>query len=421
MSPRRVAVTGLGLVSPYEGGGLAAFFEHLIEGRSAVRLLNTDDVPRSLSMPFVTCQGFDPHLALGKPLASMMERFSQLGVAAAFDAWADAGLERQVEDDGSRDTWACHWGTALGGVLAFEKGYRDMWLSGRERLSPLSVVMGMNNAVNAHLSIQLGLGGASQSYTVACASSAVAIGEAFRRVRSGEATVAITGGSDATQTYGVARAWDAMRLISPGDEQTAPAACRPFAADRRGLVLGEGGAALVLEDWEHAVNRGARIHAEMVGYGASCDHSHLVRPAAAGQVRAIRAALSDGGLQTDDIGYVNAHGTATLEGDPTEIAALRQVFGERAAALPVSATKSMHGHMMGAGGAIEAVATVMSVREQALPPTAHLAGRVDPGCEGVDHVLAGRRGVPLRAALSNSFAFGGSNAVLAFRSAASAS
>jgi len=280
--------------------------------------------------------------------------------------------------------------------------------------------MGMNNAVNAHLSIQLGLGGASQTYTVACASSSVAIGEAFRRVRSGEATVAITGGSDATQTYGVARAWDAMRLISPGDELTAPAACRPFASDRRGLVLGEGAAALVLEDWDHAVQRGARIHAEMVGYGASCDRSHLVRPETEGQVRAIRAALKDGELNPEDIGYVNAHGTATLEGDPTEVAALKVVFGDRAQALPVSATKSMHGHLMGAGGAIEAVTTVMSLCHQSIAPTANLAGRLDPACGGVDHVFEGRRQVPFRAALSNSFAFGGSNAVLAFRSAETA-
>lgn len=415
MIRRRVAITGLGLVSPFGAGGIPAFFEHLLAGRSAVRLLQTDDKPRALSMPFVVCGGFDADAVLGRPLASMMERFSQLGVAAAFEAWADAGLSRQGLSEGERDNWSCHWGTALGGVMAFEKGYRDMWQNGRERLSPLSVVMGMNNAVNAHLSIQLGLGGASQSYTVACASSAVAIGEAFQRVRSGDCVVAITGGSDATQAYGVARAWDAMRLISPGDEDTAPMACRPFAADRRGLVLGEGGAALVLEDWDHAVQRGARIHAEMVGYGASCDHTHLVRPEAAGQVRAIRSALQDGGLEVDDIGYVNAHGTATLEGDPTEIKALKTVFGVRAPALPVSATKSMHGHLMGAGGAIEAVATVMSLREQAIPPTAHLAGRIDPGCEGVDHVLEGRRGVPLRAALSHSFAFGGSNAVLAFR------
>lgn len=416
MTRRRVAVTGLGIVSPY-GDGVDAFFGHLLAGRSAVRYLQTEDRPRPLSMPFVTCDAFDPAAALGKPLAGMMERFAHLGVAAAFDAWQDAGLERQPADPRFREDWACVWGTALGGILAFEKGYRDMWQNGRERLSPLSVIMGMNNAVNAHLSIQLGLGGLSMSHTVACASSTVAIGEAFRRVRDGDATVAITGGSDATLAYGVAKAWEAMRLVAPGNTETAYMACRPFAADRAGLVLGEGGAALVLEDWDHAVARGARIHAEIVGYGASCDRSHLVRPEADGQSRALRAALTDGSLSVDEIGYVNAHGTATVEGDPVEVSALRQVFGTHAARLPVSATKSMHGHLLGAAGAIEALATVLSLREQSIPPTAHLRGRLDPACEGVDHVFEGRQGVPIKAALSNSFAFGGSNAVLAFRTA----
>lgn len=416
MTRRRVAITGLGIVSPY-GDGVDAFFAHLLAGRSAVRLLQTEDKPRPLSMPFVACADFDPAAALGKPLAGMMERFAHLGVASAFDAWRDAGLERLASDPAERENWACIWGTALGGILAFEKGYRDLWQNGRERLSPLSVVMGMNNAVNAHLSIQLGLGGVSMSHTVACASSTVAIGEAFRRVRDGEAAVAITGGSDATQAYGVAKAWEAMRLVAPGTEETAFMACRPFSADRAGLVLGEGGAAMVLEDWDHALARGARIHAEIVGYGASCDRSHLVRPEANGQARALRAALADSGLGVEEIGYVNAHGTATVEGDPVEITALRQVFGDLAPRLAVSATKSMHGHLLGAAGAIEALATVLALREGAVPPTAHLRGRLDPACEGVDHVFEGREGVPLKAALSNSFAFGGSNAVLAFRAA----
>ncbi|MBI3432601.1 MAG: beta-ketoacyl-[acyl-carrier-protein] synthase family protein [Hydrogenophilales bacterium] len=414
MNPRRVAITGLGLVSPY-GGDLTDFFARLTAGESAIRHLSTDDQPQPLSIPFVSCPAFDADAELGKPLASMMDRFAQLGMAAAFTAWADAGLPRAA-DAGSRDHWGVAWGTALGGTLAYEKGYRDLWQRGRDRLPPLTVLLGMNNAANAHISIQLGLGGVSMSHTVACASSAIAIGEAFRRVRSGEAPVMLTGGSDVPQAYGVARAWEALRVMAPGDAKTSAAACRPFAADRRGLVLGEGGAALVLEDWEHAVARGARIHGEIVGYGTSCDHSHLVRPEVAGQVRALNATLADAGLAAADIDYVNAHGTATAEGDPVEIAALRAVFGERAETLPVSATKSMHGHLLGAAGAIEAIATVLALREQAIPPTANLnPDTLDPACSGVDHVFSGRHGVSLRTALSNSFAFGGSNAVLAFR------
>lgn len=415
MHPRRVAITGIGLVSPY-GGGTADFFARLLAGESAVRQFVSDEPPKPLSTPFVSCTQFEPEAVLGKPLALMMERFAQLGTAAAFAAWDDAALPRPAGDSGpARQTWGCIWGTALGGVAAYERGSREMWLKGRERLSPLSVVLGMNNAVNAHISIQLGLGGVSTSHTAACASSAIAIGEAFRRVRDGEADVMMTGGSDMCQSYGVIRAWEAMRVMAAGDADTAPGACRPFAQDRTGLVLGEGGAALVLENWEHALARGAHIHAELVGYGSSCDHTHLVRPDRDGQARAIRSALADGGLTTADVGYINAHGTATAEGDPTEISAIREVFGQHAERLPVSATKSMHGHLLGAAGAIEAVVTVMTLREQAIPPTAHLRGRIDPACEGVDHVLEGRRGVALRAALSHSFAFGGSNAVLAFR------
>ncbi len=411
MSLRRVAITGLGLVSPY-GGDLDDYFARLCAGESAVRHLLTDDLPRPLSIPFVSCPAFDPEAVLGKPLASMMDRFAQLGMAAAFAAWDSAGLPR-TDSEESRSSWGCAWGTALGGTLAYEKGYRELWQKGRERLSPLAVILGMNNAANAHISIQLGLGGVSMSHTVACASSAIAIGEAFRRVRSGESMIMVTGGSDVPQAYGVARAWEALRVMAPGDSDTAPRACRPFSADRRGLVLGEGGAALVLEDWAHAEARGARILGEIVGYGTSCDHSHLVRPEAAGQVRALKDTLADARLTPDDIDYVNAHGTATSEGDPVEIAALKQVFGDSAARLPVSGTKSMHGHLLGAAGAIEAITTVLALHEQCIPPTAHLE-TLDPACIGVDHVTVARR-QPLRAALSNSFAFGGSNAVLAFR------
>ena len=415
MTRRRVAVTGLGLVSPY-GGDIGDFFTRLLAGESAIGFLRTDDVPRPLAMPFVSCTGFSADATLGRALAGTLDRFAQLGVAAAFAAWDDAGFPRK-DAAPDRESWGVAWGTALGGTLAYEKGYRDLWQRGRERLSPLSLIHGLNNAANAHISIQLGLGGVSMTHTVACASSAIAIGEVFRRVRSGEAPVMVSGGSDAPQAYAVARAWEAFHVLASGDEFTAPQSCRPFSVDRGGLVLGEGGAALVLEDWDHAVARGARIHGEMLGYGTTCDHSHLVRPAAAGQVRALHAALADAGLAPGDIDYINAHGTATAEGDPVEVAALRTVFRERAARLPVSATKSMHGHQLGASGAVEAIVTVLALREQALPPTAHLAD-LDPACAGVDHVLTARRGQNLRAALSNTFAFGGSNAVLVFRAVA---
>ncbi|MBI2307310.1 MAG: beta-ketoacyl-[acyl-carrier-protein] synthase family protein [Rhodocyclales bacterium] len=417
MGKRRVAITGLGLVSPF-GGDTADFFARLARGESAIRHYTTDDKPRPLSVPAVRCTGFDADAALGKPLAGTMDRFSHLGMAAAFEAWEAAGFARGDKNAGQYDfdAFGVSWGTALGGTLAYERGYRDLWLHGRERLSPLAVVLGMNNAAAAHIAIQLGLGNSCLSYTVACSSAAAAIGEGYRRIRDGEATLMLTGGCDAPLAYGVVRAWENLRVLAPGNAETSYKACRPFSADRAGLVLGEGAAALVLEDWEHAVARGAPILAELAGYGATCDHGHLVKPDAAGQVRAMKLALADAGLAADEIDYVNAHGTATREGDPTEIVALKTLFGERAATLPVSATKSTHGHLMGAAGAIEALVTVLALQHDTLPPTAHLDS-IDPDCQGVRHITgAALTGTGARAALSNSFAFGGSNAVLAFRS-----
>lgn len=411
MSRHRVAVTGLGLVSPF-GEDLAEFFARLCAGESAISRYTTNDRPRPLDMPAVYCAGFDADARLGRPLSGSMDRYAQLGMVAAQNAWSAAGLDANTEE---REDWGVAWGTALGGTLAYERGYRELWCEGRERVHPLSVVLGMNNAAASHIAIRYKLGGACTTHTVACASAAIAIGEAFRRVRAGEAPVVLAGGSDAPLAYGVARAWEALRVLAPlGDDPSR--ACRPFSADRAGLVLGEGAAALVLEDWEHARARGAHIHAEMVGYGASCDHSHLVRPDPTGQVRAIEAALADAALDAAEIGYVNAHGTATREGDPAEVAALRKVFGERAARLPVSATKSMHGHLMGATGALEALITVLALEHGRLPPTARLAAPAED-CQGVDHILGTARAATPAAALSNAFAFGGSNAVLALRRA----
>lgn len=414
MTQRRVAITGLGLVSPF-GGDREDFFARILNSESAVRHYATDDIPRPLSLPAVRCTEFNPDAALGKPLTGTMDRFCQLGMAAALEAWRHAGFD--PADKTAKPDSGVSWGTALGGTLAYEHGYRELWQRGREKVPPLSVVLGMNNAASAQISIRLGLGNSSLSYTVACASAAAAIGEAYRRIRDGEATVMLSGGSDAPLAYGVVRAWEALRVLADGDGETAFRACRPFHSERGGLVLGEGAAALVLEEWEHALARKAPILAELAGYGASSDHSHLVRPDAEGQIRALRLALDDAGLDPAEIGYVNAHGTATPEGDPTEIRALRAVFGPYAETLPVSATKSMHGHMMGAAGAIEALITVMALDQDALPPTAHLDA-IDPACAGVRHIVSGAlRGTRPRAALSNSFAFGGSNAVLAFRAA----
>lgn len=414
MTGRRVAVTGFGLVDPFDGGDAESFFDHLLRGDSAVSIHAPADAPQPLAVPAVQCAGFDPDALLGRDQAHMMDRYSQLGMVAAQAAWRDAGLTGSGDE---RLDAGVSWGTAVGGVLTYDHGYRDLFIKGRSRVSPISVVLGMNNAAASHIAIRFGLAGPCHTYTVACASAATAIGEAFQRIRRGEANLMLTGGSDAPLAFGVIRAWESLRVLaSVAGEQTARV-CRPFGADRTGLVLGEGAGALVLEDWEHAVARGARIHAEVAGYGSSCDHVHLVRPDARGQVRAMQIALADAGLAADGIDYINAHGTATREGDPSEIAAIRTVFGERAAEIPVSATKSMHGHMMGAAGAVEAIVSILALRQGSIPPTAHL-GEIDPACTGVRHVTgAALTGLKLETVLSNSFAFGGSNAVLIFRAA----
>ncbi|MEC5384197.1 beta-ketoacyl-[acyl-carrier-protein] synthase family protein [Uliginosibacterium sp. H3] len=409
-----MAVTGLGVTAPATADA-HDFFNRLLGGESFIRLFRHPQAVDALQIPAIHCADFDSLAAVGRVQTATMDRYSQLGAAAAYRAWADAGLDAE----GMKGDVRCgvSWGTGVGGTMTFEQGYRDIMINGRDRVPPLSVVLAMNNACASQIAIRLGLGSACTTYSVACASSAVAVGDAFERIRQGRDKIVVAGGSEAPLSEAVIRAWDAMRVLAPGDEETAPAACRPFHPKRAGLVLGEGGAALILEEWSHALERGAKIYAEVVGYGSSCDNTHLVKPDAQGQIRAIDAAMRQGGLSAADVGYVNAHGTATREGDPAEIAALREVFGAHAAQLPVSATKAAHGHLLGATGAIEALITVLALHRQSIPHTQQLETPADD-CLGVRHVMGeALRTTSLRAALSNSFAFGGSNAVLAFRQA----
>jgi 3-oxoacyl-[acyl-carrier-protein] synthase II len=409
----RVVVTGLGAVTPH-GAGPQALFGALLEGRSAIARRQVGEPPFSAGLVSAACEGFDPVARFGRARLNTMDRNAQLAVAAGADAWRDAGLDDA--DDAMRERTPLLWGTGAGGANANERGYRELLAHGKARVSPLSVVLGMHNAAASHLALQLRLGGACLTYSVACASSAVAIGEALRRLRAGECELALAGGSEAALPFGGVKAWQSLQVLAEAEgEADAAQACKPFDARRSGLVLGEGAAALVLETLDHARARGARIHAELAGYGASCDHHHLTTPDSGGQVRALQAALRDARLAPQEVDHVNAHGTATRDGDPVEIAALRQVFGAHAGQVAVSATKALHGHLMGAAGAIEALVTVLSLQEQTLPATATLQ-QVDPACSGVDHVTgSARQGLAVRAALSSSFAFGGSNAVLAFR------
>jgi 3-oxoacyl-[acyl-carrier-protein] synthase II len=407
MSRRRVAVTGLGLVSSL-GRDPTTVFDAWCDGRSGIANHVIGEGEHTVSVPYGVCAEFDGAAVLGKARANTMDRASQLSVVAATDAWADAGLAAVSAE--CRDALPVHWGTGGGGVQTTERSYRDLFLRQRGRLSPLSVVLGMHNGAASQIALQLGLGAECLTYSVACASSTIAIGEAFRRVRAGDAAVALAGGAEAAMPYGALKAWEALQVLAPAGADPA-AACKPFDAERRGLVLAEGAAALILEEWDRAVGRGARIYAEVLGYGGSCDHAHLTAPGLAGQVRALQSALQDAGLQPGAVDHVNAHATGTLEGDVVEAQALSQVLGAQADRAWVSATKSLHGHCLGAAGAIEALVTSLALHRQRIPPSRNL-DRLDPRCAAVRHASPPPPTPSLRIALMNSFAFGGSNAVL---------
>jgi 3-oxoacyl-[acyl-carrier-protein] synthase II len=411
MSTRRVAVTGLGLVSS-QGSDLERVFAAWCAGQSGIAEHEIGEAPQSLRVPYALCADFDAAPILGRPRLATMDRVSQLSTVAALAAWNDAQLDGLPGD--AREQVSVHWGTGGGGTHTTERSYRDLYVKGRNRISPLTVVLGMHNAAASQIALQLALGGECLTYSVACASSAVAIGEAFRRVRTGETDLAVAGGAEAAMPFGMLKAWESLQVMAPAGSDAAQA-CRPFAADRQGLVLGEGAAALILEDWEHARARGARIYAELIGYAGSCDHSHLTAPDAKGQVRALDKALRDAGIVASDVDYINAHGTATREGDPVEVEALKTLLGAHAQNVAISSTKSMHGHLLGAAGAIETLATVLALHAQQVPPTASLRD-LDPACQGLAHVQpTSKPPRALRVALSNSFAFGGSNAVLVLR------
>jgi 3-oxoacyl-(acyl-carrier-protein) synthase len=271
--------------------------------------------------------------------------------------------------------------------------------------------MAMQNAAPSWIGIEYGLQGPNLTYSTACSSSAVAIGEAARRIASGDVDVMIAGGSEAPLNIGTLVAWDALKVLAAEDVEHPTKSCKPFAKDRTGLVLAEGAAVVILEDWEHAQKRDAPIHAELAGYGLYNDATHITRPTIEGQVAAMRLALASASMQPEAIGHINAHGTATLANDATETAAIKQVFGSHAFRIPVSATKSMHGHLLGAAGALEFVAAILALEREVVPPTINL-DVPDPMCD-LDYVPGcARSGAKLGAVMSNSFAFGGTNAVL---------
>src|SRR5471032_752759 len=409
MTLERVVITGLGAVSAL-GVGASVNFSHTLEGQSGIgylTLLGERQLPSCLAAQIRYAL---PEL-IKRAEQPLFDRFAVLGWTAASEALQQAGLAATEEPQQNSGVF---WGSGMGGALTVEAGYNDLYLEGKDRVRPMSVVAAMSNAAGSQIAIKCGFGGIVNNYSNACVSSAQAIGEAFRHIRHGYAERVLAGGSEAMLSYGVVSAWDALRVLAPLDAEHPERSCRPFSAGRGGLVLGEAGAAVMLESLTSAQARGATILAELVGYGASNDATHITKPDAGGQARAMRMALAQAGLAPEAIGYLNAHAAGTPAGDLAETQSIKLVFGDAARQLRVSSTKSMHGHTLGAAGALEFVLTVLALRARQVPPTAFLDDP-DPECD-LDYVPLTARDVPgLRVAMSNSFAFGGSNAALIVR------
>ncbi|VTU13780.1 beta-ketoacyl-[acyl-carrier-protein] synthase family protein [Variovorax sp. RA8] len=404
MSAVEVVVTGLGVVSPH-GDDPGAMFDALMRGESALRPV-LPELPKPTAAALAP---FDVARWFTKLQLAGVDRVSQMAVAAADLAVRDAG----TLGDADPERIGVYVGCGMGGAAAVETAYRGA----STRMPPLTVPSFMPNAPAAQVAMRQQAQGPVLTYSVACASSSVALAEAAKAVARGEVDVAIAGGSEALIVPGVVLAWQAMQTLAtfaPGEEARA---IRPFASDRSGFALGEGAAFMVLESAERARARGASSYARLAGWGIGSDATHLTKPDTPGQARAMRAALRSAGLAPRDIGYCNAHGTATRIGDVVERNALAEVWGEAALdELQVSSTKALHGHLLGAGGALEAVITVLALHRRQLPPNAHCTA-MDPECRLNLVPQPGVAAPQLEAAISNSFAFGGTNSVLLFRRA----
>jgi 3-oxoacyl-[acyl-carrier-protein] synthase II len=407
-------VTGLGVVSPL-GCAVDALMDNLAGGRSGIRRLAGPQF-QSLRSPIGGCADFaDSDAPADAARQRMQDRVSRLALAACAAAVADARLDFGAEPP---ERCGVSVGTGMGGAATTDDGYHIIYAERSDRVKPFTVLASMTNAAAAWIGIERGLLGPNLTYSTACSSSAVAIGEAARRIQCGDVDLMLAGGAEAPLTFGVLRAWEAMRTIASQDPEDPSASCRPFAKSRSGLVLSEGAAFTVLEDWDHAQARGATIHAELTGYGLTTDSAHITRPTVAGQAAAMRAALRSAALAPEAVDYINAHGTGTQQNDAVETAAIKEVFGARAYRVPVSSTKSMHGHLLGAAGALEFVIAVAALERGMAPPTMHL-NSPDPECD-LDYVAGrSRAGLDLCTVMSNSFAFGGTNAVLIAQRAAS--
>jgi nodulation protein E len=399
---RRVVVTGVGVLCS-AGRNRCEFLRSLREGRSGISKIEGADIGDLRFQNGGEIKNFVPTEYMGEKAADMIDRFAQFAVAATREAVAHSGIEFTPE---LRENSAIVTGSCVGGQGTENQGFYDVYKMGKTRVHPMTIPKTMANAGASAISLEYGITGPSFTIATACSSSAHAMGQAYLMIRAGMVDFAISGGSEAPFSYGLLKAWEAMRVVSP-------TVCRPFSRDRNGMILGEGAAILTLESLDHAKARGATPIAEIVGFGMSADAHHITQPSSEGAAKALRLALKDAGIGPEQVGYVNAHGTGTNANDATETRALRLALGCHAERIPISSTKAMHGHTLGAAGAIESTAAILAMTNGFVPPTINFNER-DPECD-LDYVPNRARCADFEYAVSNSFAFGGLNAVLAFR------
>jgi 3-oxoacyl-(acyl-carrier-protein) synthase len=399
---RRVVVTGVGLVSPL-GHQVDVFWNNLLVGKSGISRHPNPAIPYPVG--YVT---IDLTQEFARSQINSLDRTALFALKAAKSAVEDAGLA-YIEAFG--DIAGVLFGSGYGGADSIEQGYAKYFSIPNAQKKLLTVPAVMIHAAASHIGIRYGVTGECQTYSTACSSATVAIGEAFRRIRSGELEIALTGGSDCMLVPCAMSNWGDLKVLCADPAAAPGTGCRPFSHDRNGFAISEGACVLILEELSSALKRGAAPYCEIVGFGVSNDATHITKPQASGQARAISKALASANLDRDAVGYINAHGTATKVGDAVEVESLQTIWGDKIASIPVSSTKSALGHMMGATGAIEFLACALAIKNQIVPPTTHWSG-ADPdwNLDFVPH--KGRRVEGLRYALSNSFAFGGNNAVL---------
>jgi len=401
---KRVVITGAGTINAL-GHSVPETLLAMREGRCGIGPLEFRDVERLAIRIGGQVTGFEPTAEFNRQQLSLYDRFTQFTLIAGREAVAQAGIE--FTDELAMRAGVV-LGTAGGGVSTWDDNYRSVYEDGKNRVHPFVVPRLMNNAAASHVSMIHNLTGPTFTVATACASSNHAMGQAFHMIRAGMTNVMLTGGSESMLCFGGIKAWEGLRVMSKD-------ACRPFSADRNGMVQGEGAAVFVFEEFEHAKARGANILAEVVGFAMSSDASDIVMPNKDGAKRAISGALRDAGLNVEDIGYINAHGTGTTANDKTECQAVNEIFGDHAKTLRMSSTKSMHGHLIGGTGAVELLACIMALREGVIAPT--VSHRVsDPDCK-MNVVPNVAQQAKITATLSNAFAFGGLNAVIALRAA----